>query len=47
MAQINVLLGILVGEIDMVGLLAEMHGARNACVAISNVKSAGIADIQI
>jgi hypothetical protein len=47
MVQIDVLVGILAGEIDVVGWLAEVHGARHACVAISNTKSAGIADVPI
>jgi hypothetical protein len=47
MVESNVLLGILLGEIDVMGWPAEMHGARHACVSVRDVKSTRIADIPI
>ncbi len=47
MAQVDVLLGVLSGEIDVVGWMTEVEGACHAGVAVGDSETAGIARVPV
>ncbi len=47
MAQIKILLGVLLSEVDVVRSLAQMHRAQHAGVAIGDIKPARIANLPV
>jgi hypothetical protein len=47
MAQIHVLLRVMLGKIDDVGCLVQMHRTQHTGVAISYIKPTRIADIPV
>ena len=47
MSQVDVLLGILAVEVDVVGRLAKVWGARHARVPIGDIKSTRVTDVPI